>query len=403
MLSLDVIRELSQESNSKIIMLVIDGLGGLPRLVGGLTELETAPTPNLDTLASKAITGLVDPISKGITPGSGPAHLALFGYDPVENQIGRGVLSALGIGFELQQSDVAARINFATVDDNGVIIDRRAGRITTEKNNELCNVLNKIEIPGVKIFVRTVKEHRAVVVFRGDGLSGDLMDTDPQRTGVPPLHARPHTNTPESRKMAELAEQFISECKRLLSNEERANAVLLRGFAQYHLLPSMEELYKLKPAAIANYPMYRGVAKLVGMTVLECGDSIEDEFITLDEHIKDFDFFYIHIKKTDSYGEDGDFEQKVRVIEHLDTFIPKMMSLDPDVVVVTGDHSTPAVFASHSWHPNPILIYSRWCRPDKVKFFSESECICGGLGSLNAQEIMPLALANALKLNKFGA
>jgi 2,3-bisphosphoglycerate-independent phosphoglycerate mutase len=403
MISLDILKELSQKSNSKIIMLVMDGLGGLPRLLGGLTELETASCPNLDTLAGNSVTGMVDPIAKGIPPGSGPAHLALFGYDPIRNQIGRGVLAALGIGFDLQAADVAARINFATIDNKGNVTDRRAGRLATEKNQELCQILDKIRIPGVETFVRTVKEHRAMVVFRGSGLSGDLMDSDPQKTGVPPLSVVPHTDSTEAKNTAKLANRFIEECKKVLSHEEKGNMVLLRGFAQYHPLPSMADIYKLKAAAIATYPMYRGVARLVGMEILECGETIADEFESLARNFSSYDFFYLHIKKTDSYGEDGDFDQKVHIIEQVDSFIPQMMGLNPDVVIVTGDHSTPAVLTSHSWHANPVLLYSRWCRPDKVKVFSESECIHGGLGRFLAKEIMTLALANSLRLNKFGA
>lgn len=403
MISLDLLSELSQKSNSKIILLVLDGLGGLPRMVNGLTELETASCPNFDSLASDSVTGMVDSISKGVPPGSGPAHLALFGYDPFQYQIGRGVLAALGIGFELQPSDVAARINFATIDKKGKVIDRRAGRIATEKNQEICQILDKIKIPNVDIFVHTVKEHRAMVVFRGKGLSGDLMDSDPQKRGIAPLPVTPRTISIEAKRTAELVNHFISECKKLLSREEKANMVLLRGFAQYHPLPSVADIYKLRAAAIATYPMYRGVASLVGMDILECGERIADEFDTLAQYFSKYDFFYIHIKKTDSYGEDGDFDQKVHIIEQVDGYIPQMMSLNPDVVVVTGDHSTPAVLTSHSWHPNPIILFSRWCRPDKVKTFSESDCIHGGLGRFCATEVMPLALANSLRLNKFGA
>lgn len=403
MIALEILKELTQKSHSKIIFLVIDGLGGLSRTVDGLTELETASTPNLDSLARQSITGMVDPISKGIIPGSGPAHLALFGYDPIKYQVGRGVLAALGIGFDLQPSDIAARINFATINEEGIIVDRRAGRIDTEKNQEICKLLEKIDIPEIGFSVRTVKEHRAMMVLRGSGLCGKITDSDPQRTSVPPLTISPQTNDPEAIRTAKLANRFVEESRRLLSKEEKANFVLLRGFAQYQPLPSMAELYKLKPAAIATYPMYRGVARLVGMEVLECGESIEDEFKALSRDFSHYDFFYIHIKKTDSYGEDGDFNQKVCTIEQVDRYIPKMMSLNPDVVVVTGDHSTPSVLTSHSWHPNPIILYSRWCRADKVKIFSESDCIHGGLGRFPSIEIIPLVLANALRLNKFGA
>jgi len=400
-MSKDLVKDLAIASGSKIVLIVFDGLGGLPRGVGERTELETAYRPNLDALAARSVCGLMDPISPGITPGSGPAHLALFGYDPLRYEIGRGILSALGVDFDLKPSDVAARANFAQIDARGNVIDRRAGRISTEKNRQLCELLSQIKVPGAEIFIRTEKEHRAAIVFRGQGLSGRLSDTDPQKLGVPPLTVQPLSE--EARSTAEIVNRFVEQARQILAREERANMILLRGFDQYEALPSYADRYQLKAAAIANYPMYRGVARLLGMTVLPTGDTIQSEFETLAKHFQDYDFFFLHIKKTDSMGEDGNFEGKVKVIEEADRSIPILMDLQPDVVVVTGDHSTPAVLKAHSWHPNPVLLYSKYCRPDQVRAFSESDCLQGGLGRFPAINLMPLMMANALRLNKYGA
>jgi len=399
--NLDLIKGISVPSTTKIVLLVIDGLGGLPNPKTGKTELETAKTPNLDRLATKGICGLVDPVSPGITPGSTPSHLALFGYDPVSFNIGRGVVEAMGIDFDLEPEDIAARGNFCTVDKTGRVIDRRAGRISTEKCAELCRLFDGLMIEGIKLFVSPVKEHRFIVVFRGEGLAPEVSDSDPQQVGVAPKAII--ALNPQADMTAAIANQFVAQAKTILAKHHPANMVLLRGFSQRPRLPTMGEVYKLKPAAIASYPMYRGLAKLVGMQVLETGASIKEEFATLKQNYADYDFFFLHIKGTDSAGEDGDFDRKVRIVEEIDSALPILTSLEPDVIVVTGDHSTPALLKSHSWHPVPILLYSKWCRPDRVGEFSESACIYGGLGRLPATQVMPLAMANALKLNKFGA
>ena len=400
-ISLELIKEIARPSPTNIVLLVIDGLGGLPNPETGKTELETANTPNLDKLATKGICGLTDPVGSGITPGSSPGHLALFGYNPVTFNIGRGVLEAIGIDFDLHPGDVAARGNFCTVDKTGLITDRRAGRISTEKCAELCRLLDGLVVDNIKIFVCPVREHRLIAVFRGDDLVPDVSDSDPQQVGVAPKSIT--ALRPEADRTASIANQFIAQAKATLSGHYPANMVLLRGFSQQPHFPSMSEVYKLKPAAIASYPMYRGLAKLVGMEVLETGTTIEDEFATLKQNYSSYDFFFLHIKGTDSAGEDGDFNRKVRVIEEVDNTLSELISMEPDVIVVTGDHSTPALLKGHSWHPVPILLYSKWCRPDKVNEFSESACLLGGLGRFPATQIMPLAMANALKLTKFGA
>lgn len=402
MADFDLMKELHIAGQAKIVMLVLDGLGGLPMEPGGPTELEAAHTPNLDALAAESICGLSVPIAPGVTPGSGPAHLALFGYDPLRYEIGRGVLEACGIGFPLESSDVAARGNFCTVDENGLITDRRAGRIPTEKGAELCEMLRVIQLPNGETFVEPVKDYRFVLVLRGEGLSGGLTETDPQQLGVPPRKVE--ALIPEAQHTAELLNQWIAQARELLADQHPANMVLLRGPDKTPMLPSMAEVYGLKAAAIASYPMYRGVAKLVGMDVLKTGETVEEEVETLQSHWAEYDFFFFHVKKTDSAGEDGDFARKASAIEHVDeVVIPAIVSLEPDVLIVTGDHSTPALLRSHSWHPVPTLLCSKYCRPDQVQTFGERACMGGGLGVFPATDLMPLAMANALRLTKYGA
>ncbi|MFA5374715.1 MAG: 2,3-bisphosphoglycerate-independent phosphoglycerate mutase [Dehalococcoidia bacterium] len=404
MISLKQLKQVAESTPSKIVFLVMDGLGGLPHPDTGKTELESARRPNLDKLAKDGICGMSTTVSAGITPGSAPGHLAIFGYNPLEPkyQIGRGVLEALGIGFDLKNGDLAIRGNFCTIDKAGLITDRRAGRIPTEKCEELCAKLSKIRVKGAETFVSPVKEHRFVLVFRGKNLLPDINDTDPQKLGVAPLPAIP--NQSAAKTTAAIVNEFLGKARKVLSDERPANMVLLRGFAKYPpAVPPMSKVFNLKPAAIAIYPMYRGLAKVVGMDILQAGSTIKDEFSTVVKNYDKYDFFFIHIKGTDSAGEDGDFARKVSVIEEVDRELPMLIDLKPDVIVVTADHSTPALLKGHSWHPVPFLLCSKWCRRDDVQEFSESACVHGALGVFPATDIIPLALANALKLDKYGA
>jgi 2,3-bisphosphoglycerate-independent phosphoglycerate mutase len=390
-------------ASSKIVFLILDGVGGIQVEEKGGTELQVARTPNLDQLAEVSSCGLMEPVSPGITPGSGPSHFALFGYDPFRYNIGRGILEATGIDFPLSERDVVARINFATVDHTGKVIDRRAGRIPTEQNQRICQKLQKgIRLGGgVEVLVETVKEHRAVLVLRGEGLRGEIEDTDPEREGVPPLE--PKASVPEAEETAALVRQFMVQARKLLGDEPKANMVLLRGFAKHTLYPSMKDRYGLNAMAIATYPMYRGICRLLGMKVLSGVGNLEEEFQALADHFAEGDFFYIHVKQTDSRGEDGNFDGKVAVIEEVDRYLPRVRALKPDVLVVTGDHSTPAKMAGHSWHPLPLILHSKYCLVDPVKKFDEVSCIGGVLGKMPSVDLMPLALAHARRLTKFGA
>jgi 2,3-bisphosphoglycerate-independent phosphoglycerate mutase len=401
MISFDLIHELAVVTPSKIVLFVMDGLGGLPRPETGLTELATANKPNLDALARESICGLSVPIAPGITAGSGPAHLALFGYDPVADNVGRGALSALGVGFQLGPNDLAARLNFATIDDQGIITDRRAGRPSNEVNRKLVGELRQITIPGVEVFVEPESMHRAVVIFRGPNLSAKLTDTDPQLNGHAPLPVT--AEAPEAERSAQIANQFVAEAARVLKNHHPANFVLMRGFATYPHLPKFTEIYKLRAAAIATYPMYRGLARMIGMDVLSTGESFADEVATVRENWNNYDFFYLHFKYTDTTGEDGNFAGKVQVIEEVDRALPDLLALKPDVIAITGDHSTPSVLRAHSWNPVPFLLRSRYEIPDVVEQFTEKACQRGTLGRFPAQQAMLMLMGNALKLEKFGA
>ena len=394
-------KRISRTSPSKIVLLIMDGVGGLPHPKTGKTELESARKPNLNRIARDSLCGLIDPVGPGITPGSAPGHLAIFGYDPVKYNIGRGIVEALGIDLELKPEDITARGNFCTVDNRGIITDRRAGRVSTDKSTELCRSLNNIAINGAEISVLPVKEHRFVLVLHGEALSPELADSDPQQAGLAPKKVE--ALSPQAQRTAEIANEFVSQARSLLQGETPANMVLLRGFSRRPDIPSIPEIYKLKPAAIATYPIYRGLARLVGMQVLPEGESITEQLNSLRRYYADYDFFFVHFKNTDARGEDGDFRAKVQAIEELDNALPSLLSLDPEVLIITGDHSTPATLAMHSWHPVPFMLNSKWCRPDNVAEFSEQACLAGGMGRFPATEIMPLAMANALKLDKFGA
>jgi 2,3-bisphosphoglycerate-independent phosphoglycerate mutase len=396
------LHELIMPAQTKIVMLIMDGLGGLPRETNGKTELETAQKPNLNTLARQSALGLTIPVGPGITAGSGPGHLAVFGYDPIEYEIGRGALEALGVDFELGPEDVAARGNFCTVDATGIITDRRAGRLPNDASFELIQLLRTIKADGIEFFIEPVKEHRFAFVMRGSELEDQLTETDPQKTGVAPLKVK--ALKPGSAKSAKLVNQFIKSAQGLLVKKQPANMILLRGFSRLPNLPKYQSLYGLNPAAIAVNGMYRGVARLAGMTVLDVsGDTIADEFKTLEKNWNDFNFFYLHIKKTDTCGENGDFDGKVHCIEEVDGLIPRLMALQPDVVIIGGDHSSPAVLKYHSWHPVPVMLFSKYVRADGITEFGESTCRGGSLGILPAKDIMPIALANAGRLAKYGA
>ncbi len=397
--TIDLIKNLVKEKGGKIILVVLDGLGGLP--INGKTELASAHKPNIDNLLKDSSCGLITPVLPGLTPGSGPGHLALFGYNPLKFDIGRGILEALGVDMEVLPGDITARGNFCTIKD-GIVVDRRAGRIPDEKNRELIGLLSSRikEIDGVKVILKSGKEHRFVLLFRGN-LKGSCTDTDPHLEGNPVLESKPLN---DGERLAGIVNKFTRSAIEVLKDSYPANGVLIRGITGAPDIPQFPEIYKMRSIAIATYPMYRGIAKLLGMDIASFdGQDIKDEINELKNKYEDYDFFFVHIKKTDSYGEDGNFDEKVKVIERFDEFIPEILSLKPDVLAITGDHSTPSKYHAHSWHPVPILIHSKWTRRHNATSFNETECLKGDLGIFEARYIMPILLSNAGRLDKFGA
>ena len=400
MIDLEQVHDCYISTESKIVLLVVDGLGGLPHPDTGRSELETANTPNLDAMARESACGLTTPVLPGVAPGSGPGHLSLFGYDPLKYIIGRGALEALGIDVELRPGDVAARGNFCTVDPDGNLSDRRAGRIPSHLSAPLCERLDGIELDGVQVDVFPVQDYRFVLRLRGEGLSEMISETDPQINGVPALEVRPLE--PSAGKTADLVNQFVAKAAQLLSEEERGNMVLLRGWAQMPSLPPMGDVYRLNPAGIAAYPMYRGLATVANMRIIPTGHSFGDEVETLKESYGSHDFFFIHYKPADAAGEDGDFGAKVKTLEDLDPYIPQIRALNPDVFMVAGDHSTPAIMAAHSWHPVPFMLHSQLTRGEGIPGFDERNCATGSIGRIPATNVMLLAMAHAGKLTKYG-
>jgi 2,3-bisphosphoglycerate-independent phosphoglycerate mutase len=405
MTDLDLMKTLTQKADTKIVLLVMDGLGGLPREAGGPTELEAANTPNLDRLAREGMLGLMHPVGIGISPGSGPGHLGLFGYDPLEYVIGRGVLEAVGIGLTLTDQDVAARGNFCTVDQDGVITDRRAGRISTEECARMVGLIQGIALPGVDLIVKPVRDYRFALILRGPGLSQSLNETDPQKTGLRPLTVVPEENSDAARRTADLVNQWVEKVRERIRDQHPANMVTLRGWSTEPGLPSFQDVFKLNAAALAVYPMYKGLASLVGMTLIQGLTNLEDQLEALRKVWAAHDFFFVHYKYTDSRGEDGDFDAKVKEIEKVDAIIPRIVEQKPDVLVVTGDHSTPAVLKSHSWHPVPLLFWAPGVtrsNPD-VQGFGESQCLRGALGQFNGKDVMKLITAYGKRQAKYGA
>jgi 2,3-bisphosphoglycerate-independent phosphoglycerate mutase len=400
--------ELTLKTNAKLALVVLDGLGDIAtREQGEVTPLEAAATPNLDALVATGVAqGRLIPVAPGITPGSGPGPLGLFGYDPLAFQVGRGVIEALGLGLELKAGDVAARANFCTLDDRGLVTDRRAGRIETSVCQELCGLLSKRirKIGDAQIIIKAGKGHRFVVVFRGKGLEGPLTDADPQREGAPVPKVEPvNRKSAKAKKAARLVAEFFKAALPLLAKKKPANGILLRGIAHRPEIPSFEARYRLKPACIAIYPMYKGLAQLVGMTRLEGPQTIAEQFERYAAEHGNYNFFFIHYKYTDMYGEDGNFEGKKRAIEEFDAALPILLRKKPDVLAITGDHSTPCAAKGHSWHPQPVLLHSSLSGSDKLERFTETGANMGSLGIFEAKYLIRLMQANAKMFDKFGA
>ena len=393
---------LVSRNETKIVFLVLDGLGDIPDAAEGVTPLESAKKPNIDRLAAeRGILGRLVPVEIGITPGSGPGHLSLFGYDPSRYEIGRGILEVLGLEMDLKEGDVAARGNFCTVRE-GIVVDRRAGRLETEETERLCEKISRSlsSFEGMEIVLRPGKSHRFGIIFRGEGLSDALTDADPHRDRMPFTFVSPRND--EAKETARKVNLFLTEAMRLLEHEKRGNGILLRGFSKRPEMPSFYERYSMKAVAFCSYPMYRGIAKLLGMDVTESPKDYEEMVTGLKRYYGDYNFFFLHVKETDLAGEDGDFDRKRRVIEQIDRLIPEIVALDPQVMVITGDHSTPCMLRGHSWHPVPLLLLTKTGERDGLSF-GERHCLLGSVGTIYGRNLMNLVLAHASRLDKFGA
>ena len=407
-MNLDVLySKLLVKTNAKLALIVLDGIGDIAtRETDYMTPLEAASTPNLDALTKNSAQGRMIPVAPGITPGSGPGHLALFGYDPLEFQVGRGVIEALGLGLELKAGDVAARANFCTLDAKGIVTDRRAGRIETAVCEELCKLLSsKIKkIGDTEVIIKAGKGHRFVVIFRGKGLEGPLTDADPNREGAPiPVVKPTDPKSLKQKKAATLIAEFYKVALPLLAKKKPANGFLLRGIAHQPAIPTIQDRYGLRAACLAVYPMYKGLAQLVGMKKIEGPQTIAEQFERYVAEFDNYDYFFIHYKYTDMYGEDGNFDAKKKAIEDFDAALPIFLKKKPDVIAITGDHSTPCAVKGHSWHPQPVLLHSAFSGSDKLERFTETGANLGSLGVLEAKFLMRLMQANAKMFDKFGA
>ncbi len=413
---LEMLSTLAHKNDKKILLWVFDGIGGLPHPETGKTELETAVTPHIDAFVARSMTGRTLAFGQGVTPGSGPGHLALFGYPNDQIVIGRGVLEVLGSSevllggervsrFSLSKGDVAARCNFATrqvVGGQAVITDRRAGKPATAVSTALVQRISaEVSIEGVEVFLLPGKEHRFSVVFRGEGLVGEVTETDPQVTGAAALRCEPCT--PAAARAAEVVNAFVDQINTILADEPAANTALLRGIAGRPDIPTLPELFGLRCGAIAAYPMYRGIASLLGFDVLGDPKTWAEEVEVLKANYDSYDLFYLHIKETDSVSHLGHFDEKVKIFEQCDALFQAAIELGFEVVIITGDHCTPSTLMEHSWHPIPTVMGHPGCLFDDVGKLGERACARGTLGDIEARDLVPLAMAASGKFLKYGA
>ena len=404
----------------KVVLVIIDGLGDRPiSELKDQTPLEAANTPNLDYFATNGITGIMNAIDVGIRPGSDTSHLAIFGYDPETHYTGRGIFEAAGIGMELKKGDIALRGNFATVTEDLIIVDRRAGRI--ENVSKLADALNGMKIDGVRFFVKAGVMHRAGVVLRGSNLSHMVSDNDPHEVGVKVKQVKALDNTEEAKFTASVINKFLEEAHKILKEHEvnkkrrkerllEANYILLRGASKLTHFEPFEKKYKLKACCIAGAGLYKGIAKVLGMDVLQvkgatgtANTDINAKFIAAKKALAKYDFVFVHIKYADNYAEDGNVFGKLKFIEKIDDALIHLIGIKDTLIVITADHSTPCKLKAHSGDPVPIVMFGEGVRTDKVKEFNERSCMQGGLGRIKGKDLMNEILNLIGKAKLYGA
>jgi len=410
---------------SKVLIVLLDGLGDRPsRSLNGMTPLQMAHKPGLDELAAEGITGIMDPVAPGIPVGSDTGHLSILGYDPYRYYTGRGPLEALGAGMDLRPGDVAFRVNFATVGDDWTVIDRRAGRISTEEARALGEAIREMAAGFDSEFrfefLSTV-EHRGVLVMRGDGLSDEVTDVDPHREGVKAEMPRPRSQTPEAERTARELERFLRRAREVLEshplNVERvkkglrpANAILPRGAGKMPKLPSLRERFGVSSVVIAGGALYRGVCRAAGMDVRivptatgTLNTDLNAKFNAAFESLRTYDLVFLHIKGTDTASHDRNPAVKASFIEKVDRELRARIDQLQDVVVcVTGDHTTSSIDGRHHGDPVPILIWGEGVRRDKVVRFDEVSCADGALGRIRGLDVMNVLMDLVGRVEMFG-
>jgi 2,3-bisphosphoglycerate-independent phosphoglycerate mutase len=399
--------------NDKILMIILDGASDRP--VNGITPLQHAETPNLDEIASLGISGIIDPIAPGIRPGSDVAHLSLLGYDPYEVYTGRGPFEAAGVGIDVKPGDIAFRCNFATV-DNGIAVDRRAGRIRGTK--ELAKAIGEVKIDDVEIIFKGSTEHRAAMVIRGDGLSQDVIPNDPAEDG---RHVcKIEAINPEAERTAKILNKFVEETEKILEeheiNRERrekgeppANYILFRGVGEAPKLERFDERYGLKGGVIAAVALVIGIGRMCGMEYIKTegatGDVHSDVRMKMKNAVRaleDHDFILMNIKGTDEMGHDGDFLGKSDFIQRIDESLAEIMDIGA-LVVITADHSTPVSVGGHSADPVPVVMKGEGVRVDDVKAYDEISSAKGGLLRIRGMNLLPILADLTNRAKKFGA
>ncbi|MCK4443355.1 MAG: 2,3-bisphosphoglycerate-independent phosphoglycerate mutase [Thermoplasmata archaeon] len=405
----------------KILLIILDGMADRPvAVLGSKTPLQAANTPNMDWFAKNGMCGQMDPIAPGVRPGSDTSHLAILGYNPHEVYTGRGPFEAAGVGLPMEHGDIAFRCNFGTIDADGTVRDRRAGRIR-KGTSEIARDLDGMPIEGVKVIFKEATEHRAVLILRGDGLSPKVTDVDPHAVGV--KYHECEALEPEAGRTAEIVNEFVERSREILADHEvnkkrlkegdfPANIILPRGSGVFPHLDSLEERFGIRSAAICGVTLIKGICRVAGMKILDVDGAtggLDTDMIAKGkaaiEALESYDFVFLNVKAPDICGHDGDPEGKVKVAERLDmmmSFIRKELRNDV-IMAVTSDHSTPVSVRDHAGDSVPLIVYGKDIRVDEVSSYDEISVTKGILGRIRGSDLIHILLDQSGRAEKFGS